>query len=171
MRITIQALPLLLLFLTLPYSLVHQFSVIEVLLIIIGLFILRTVLVLHGLGGRVKDKRVILETISISHYVEKVRWCLDYLDIDYVEKENVGILGIFLLGRSVPQLKVPGRGSGVTIGNSSDILRYLYGEHCLDERLAPFLKPTQLSLSLENKFDQLGEDFRRFCYYTIFSNL
>jgi len=171
MRVTVQVLPLLILLLTLPYSLVHQFSVIEVLLLIVGLSVLRTALVLYGLGGRAKDKRVILETISVSHYVEKVRWCMDYLDLDYIEEENVGILGIFLLGRSVPQLKIPGRGTGVTIGNSSDILRYLYGEHCLDDRLAPFLKPSELSLSLEKKFDQLGEDYRRFCYYTIFSNL
>jgi len=110
-----------------------------------------------------------LETISISHYVEKLRWVLDYLDIDYIEEENVGILGFFLLGRSVPQLKIPGK--RVTVGNSSNILRYLYGEHCLDDKLAAFLKPSPLALSLEKKFDQLGEDLRRFAYFSVFSNL
>ena len=130
---------------------------------------LRTFLGLYGSGKGISDKRVILETISISHYVEKLSWCLDYLAIDYTEEENVGILGFILLGRSVPQLKVPGK--RVTIGNSSNILRYLYGENCLDDKLAPFLKPTPLSLSLEKKFDQLGEDLRRFAYFSVFSNL
>ena len=36
----------------------------------------------------------------------KVRWAMDYMNIDYEEEENSGILGILTLGRSVPQLKV-----------------------------------------------------------------
>ena len=88
----------------------------------------RTACVFHKLGKRQKDKRIILETISISHYVEKVchlkiileatkrnlcwqskiqvRWAMDYMNIPYEEEENSGILGILTLGRSVPQLKV-----------------------------------------------------------------
>jgi len=169
MRVTIQLLPLILLILFLPYSLVHQFTVLQVLLITVGLLVLRTGLVMYKLSNRMTDQRIILETISISHYVEKVRWCLDYLDIPYVEEENVGILGILLLGRTVPQLQIPG--AGLTIGNSSDILRYLYGKYSCDEKKSSFLKPTPLSLSLEDKFDQLGADLRRFAYHTIFSNL
>eukprot|EP00091_Calanus_sinicus_P012729 TRINITY_DN28474_c0_g1_i1.p1 TRINITY_DN28474_c0_g1~~TRINITY_DN28474_c0_g1_i1.p1 ORF type:complete len:104 (-),score=27.02 TRINITY_DN28474_c0_g1_i1:161-472(-) len=101
MRITVQLLPLLLLFLVIPLSVVHQLSVFEAVLITSGLLVLRTFLVLYGIGRTTSDKRVILETLSVSHYVEKVRWCLDYLAIDYIEEENVGILGLFLLGRSV----------------------------------------------------------------------
>lgn len=48
-----------------------------------------------------------LESITISHYVEKVRWCLDYLNEPYEEIENIGILGILLFGRSVPVLHDP----------------------------------------------------------------
>ena len=131
--------------------------------------VLRLALVQYMLINKSKDKRMILETISISHYVEKVRWCLDYLDLDYVEEEDVGILGVFLLGRSVPQLKVPS--TGVSTGNSADILHYLYGANNTHPTMAPFLEPTQLSLSLEKKFDQLGEEYRRFIYFTKFSNL
>ena len=42
-------------------------------------------------------------TDNLEH---KVRWAMDYMDIDYEEEENSGILGILTLGRSVPQLKV-----------------------------------------------------------------
>jgi len=169
MRITEQVLPLAFLFLALPFSLVYEYTLIKVVLMMASVCVLRLALVQYMLINKSKDKRMILETISISHYVEKVRWCLDYLDLDYVEEEDVGILGVFLLGRSVPQLKVPG--TGVTIGNSADILHYLYGTHCTNPTIAQFLQPTQLSLSLEKKFDQLGEEYRRFCYFTIFSNL
>ena len=122
----------------------------------------RTACVFHKLGKRQKDKRIILETISISHYVEKVfhlkiilevtksnlcwqsqiqvRWAMDYMNIPYEEEENSGILGIMALGRSVPQLKVNNMSdyfratfqipqADLTITNSADILRYLYGCH------------------------------------------
>jgi hypothetical protein len=36
---------------------------------------------------------------------EKVRWCMDRLGVEYVEKPAGGTLGAFLLGRSVPVLK------------------------------------------------------------------
>ena len=170
MRITTDSLPLLLLFLSLPLAIVHQYSILEVFLITIGLILLRSALIFKKLSGRRHDKRIILETISVSHYVEKVRWSMDYLGLDYEEEENVGILGILLLGRSVPQLHVPGKGTGISIGNSSDILHYLYGEYCLDDQRAPFLKPTPLSATLEPKFDKLGEDIRRFCYFNFFSS-
>ena len=82
---------------------------------------------------------------------------MDYMNIDYEEEENSGILGILTLGRSVPQLKVTNwpllantkkdniKGiikantntlylhqvpqADLTITNSADILRYLYGCH------------------------------------------
>ena len=81
---------------------------------------------------------------------------MDYMNIDYEEEENSGILGILTLGRSVPQLKVTNlplpntkkdnikgiiKGNtntlylhqvpqaDLTITNSADILRYLYGCH------------------------------------------
>merc|ERR1712226_1197269 len=149
MRITIQVLPLLLLALTLPISLLHPFSFIEVLLITVGLVGLRTVLVFLKLGQRGKDKRIILESLTVSHYVEKIRWCLDYLNIPYEEEENSGILGLFILGRTVPALKIPG--NAISIGNSTEILRYLYGEHCCDKEKADFLRPSLETIALEKE--------------------
>ena len=45
-----------------------------------------------------------LETIFASHFVEKVRWCMDRLGVEYEERPVGGTLGAFYLGRSVPVL-------------------------------------------------------------------
>ena len=68
-----------------------------------------------------------LETISASHFVEKVRWCMDRLGLDYVERPCGGTLGAFFLGRTVPLLKFRTGAVRSSIGNSSEILRYLWG--------------------------------------------
>ena len=76
----------------------------------------------------------------LTHTWLKVRWAMDYMNIPYEEEENSGILGIMALGRSVPQLKVNNMSdyfraifqipqADLTITNSADILRYLYGCH------------------------------------------
>lgn len=51
--------------------------------------------------SRQKDKRLILEGLPVSHYVEKVRWCLDKLEVPFENEDDAGILGIFMLGRFV----------------------------------------------------------------------
>ena len=124
MRITAQVLPLFLLALTLFVSLFHTYNITEVLFAIISIIGIRVVLVFYKLGQRGKDKRIILESLTVSHYVEKIRWCLDYLNISYIEEEDSGILGLFILGRTVPVLKIPG--NAVSIGNSPDILRSIW---------------------------------------------
>merc|ERR1712156_1236167 len=48
------------------------------------------------------DDRIILNTLPISHYVEKVRWCLDKSGLNYEEEKDVGIMGIIMTGRTVP---------------------------------------------------------------------
>jgi glutathione S-transferase len=154
--------------LILPISLVHSFTVVEILFITVAIIGIRVVLVFHKLGQRGKDKRIILESLTVSHYVEKIRWCLDYLNISYEEEENSGILGLFTLGRTVPVLKIPG--NAISIGNSPEILRYLYGEHCCEKEKEDFLQPTLERLELEKKFDKLGFNYRAFAYYVIFNS-
>merc|ERR1712223_1355610 len=66
---------------------------------------------------------------------------MDYLNIPYEEEENSGILGIMALGRSVPQLKIPQ--ADLTITNSADILRYLYGCHAGNPAREEFLRRTE----------------------------
>ena len=113
--------------------------------------------------------RLRLHSISFSHYVEKVRWCMDRLGLDYEEVPNAGILGVLLTGRTVPSLEVP---PGLTrIGDSPRILRYLWGEYCgrLPEERTRFLEPTAAALDLEQKLDRrLGNDVRVWAYSRIF---
>lgn len=115
------------------------------------------------------DAAMRLHTITFSHYVEKVRWCLDRLGIPYEEVPNAGILGVLLTGRTVPVLEVP---PGLTrIGDSPRILRYLWGEFAgrLPAERTAFLAPTPATLDLEQVFDQrLGNDVRVWAYSRIF---
>ena len=70
---------------------------------------------------QIKKNRLVLEGIPPSHYVEKVRWCMDYVGVAYEEEQDIGVIGRFLVGRSVPVLKCPGK--QIYVSNSSDILR------------------------------------------------
>jgi glutathione S-transferase len=112
-----------------------------------------------------------LHTITFSHYVEKARWCLDRLGVPYEEVANAGILGVLLTGRSVPWLEA---GPGATrIGDSSRILRYLWGEFAgrLPSERTWFLEPTPAALELEARFDhRLGNDVRVWVYSQVFKD-
>jgi len=112
------------------------------------------------------DDRIILNTLPISHYVEKVRWCLDKSGLNYEEEKDVGILGIITTGRSVPTFKIPKH--DISISNSSDILKYLYG-HLLtqDEDRSKFLQPSPKSRELEAQIDRMGYNLRTYLYYHI----
>jgi glutathione S-transferase len=109
-----------------------------------------------------------LHTISYSHYVEKVRWCLDRAHIEYEEVPSIGILGVLLLGRTVPVLELPA--SRTSVGNSAEILRLLWGLHGHDPSgSAAFLEPTAEAVSLERHLDRaLGEQVRRWAYQQVF---
>lgn len=109
-----------------------------------------------------------LHTISYSHYVEKVRWCLERAQIDFQEVPSIGILGVLLLGRTVPVLELPA--SRTSVGNSTEILRLLWGLHGRDASgHAAFLEPTTEAVALEQHFDRaLGESVRRWAYQQLF---
>jgi glutathione S-transferase len=107
-----------------------------------------------------------LETITASHFVEKVRWSMDRLGLDYTEKQVGGTLGAFFLGRTVPQLKIRTGAVRSVIGNSPEILRYLWGAYAcpLGER-ADFLQATEERLALEKQLDRYGVDLQVWVYY------
>jgi len=109
-----------------------------------------------------------LETISASHFVEKVRWCLDRLGLDYREQPVGGTLGAFFLGRTVPVLKFRSGAVRSSIGNSPEILRYLWGRYSaeLGER-AEFLRPTPERLEFESRLDRCGTDLQVWAYFHI----
>ena len=66
----------------------------------------RWIITLSGILAPEKTPELELETIAASHFVEKVRWCMDRLGVEYEENQWVGVLGVFTMGRSVPELKI-----------------------------------------------------------------
>jgi len=121
---------------------------------------------LSVIAAPAKAPELELETISASHYVEKVRWCMDRLGLDYVEKPAGGTLGAFFLGRTVPVLKFRTGTVRSSIGNSPEILRYLWGRYSPQpgER-ANFLQADPDRLELERKIDRCGADLQVWVYY------
>lgn len=72
-----------------------------------------------------KSKRFRLVGMPISHFVEKVRWCMDIIKCPYEETTAGGLLTMFGRGRSVPFL-IDSESCSV-IGNSDEIIMYLHG--------------------------------------------
>jgi glutathione S-transferase len=112
-----------------------------------------------------------LESISISHFVEKVRWNLDLTGLDYIEKPAGGTLGAFFLGRTVPRLRMKTGAVRSEIGNSAEILRYLWGRYSaeLGDRAA-HLEPTPQRLDFENRLDNYGVNLQVWCYNHVLPN-
>ncbi len=137
-------------------------------LLVLLLLLWRWVVVLSGWVMPPKTPDLVLCTIAVSHFTEKVRWSMDRLGLDYVERPAGGTLGAFFLGRTVPQLKARTGAVQSTIGNSAEILRYLWGryEYELGERAA-FLRPTPERVDLESRIDKCGTDLQIWIYYHI----
>jgi len=107
-----------------------------------------------------------LETIAASHFVEKVRWCLDRLGVPYVERPVGGTLGAFFLGRTVPLLKFRCGAVRSSIGNSPEILRFLWGRYAAERPAeAEFLRPTPERLAFEARVDRCGVDLQVWVYH------
>ena len=114
--------------LTLPFIVSWgDISLVGVFCLVILMLLWRWGITLSGLLKPVAVPELQLDTISASHFVEKVRWSMDILGVDYTERPVGGTLGVFFTGRSVPQLRVHTGATRSTISNSSDILRYLWG--------------------------------------------
>ncbi len=123
---------------------------------------------LSGIVAPAASPELELETIAASHFVEKIRWCMDRLGVDYTERQMVGVLGIFFAGRSVPQLKIRTGMVRSSIGNSAEILRYLWGAYTAEfADRAKFLEPTGDRLALEKRLDRYGVDLQVWVYYHI----
>jgi glutathione S-transferase len=137
-------------------------------LLIVVALVWRWMITLSGFAAPEKVPDLELETISASHFVEKVRWCMDRLGLDYRERQVVGVMGAFFTGRSVPLLRIRTGLVRSTIGNSPEILRYLWGQYSalLGEK-ADFLTPTQERLALEKRLDRYGKDMQVWVYYHI----
>ncbi|MEM8981708.1 MAG: glutathione S-transferase N-terminal domain-containing protein [Pseudomonadota bacterium] len=109
-----------------------------------------------------------LDSIAASHFVEKVRWSLDRLGVDYVEKPAAGALGAFLSARTVPVLRFRTGMVRSSIGNSAEILRYLYARYLPGSgSAAEFLRPTPERVALEADIDAIGVLLQRWVYFHI----
>jgi len=126
----------------------------------------RWLIVLSGITVPEEAPDLVLETISASHYVEKVRWCMDRTELEYTERQSGGTLGIFFTGRTVPRLRVRTGLVESVIGNSPEILRFLWGVHAArsPEKLS-FLEPTVERLELEERLDRYGRNLQVWVYY------
>jgi glutathione S-transferase len=136
----------------------------------IGLVLLallwRWAISLSAIAAPARVPELELESISASHFVEKVRWCLDRLGVEYTEKPVGGTLGAFFLGRTVPLLKFRSGAMRSSIGNSPEILRYLWGRYAAERPAeAEFLRPTPERLAFEAKVDRCGVDLQVWVYF------
>ncbi len=128
----------------------------------------RWAVTLSGILFPAKVPALELETITISHFAEKVRWCMDRLGVEYTERSVAGIFGVIFTGRSVPQLKVRTGLVQSVIGNSPEILRYLWGRYGTElGEQALFLEPTEERVEMEKRIDRYGVNLQVWVYYHI----
>jgi glutathione S-transferase len=160
-------------FLTLAPIVVAWFglSVPGALLLVLLLLLWRWIIVLSGFARPEKTPELVLAAISASHFVEKVRWCMDRLGLDYVEQTSGGTLGAFFRGRTVPQLKMRTGSVQSSIGNSAEILRYLWGRYAVESSDgAGFLQPTKERVELEARLDRYGVNLQVWVYYHLLND-
>jgi glutathione S-transferase len=135
-------------------------------LLVLLVLLSRWVIVLNDLARPAAGPGIVLETISASHFVEKVRWCMDRLGLEYEEAPWAGTLGAFYLGRTVPRLHFRTGAVRSQIGNSPEILRYLWGAYGASHgSAAAFLEPTAERLELERRIDRCGVSLQVWIYY------
>ncbi len=126
----------------------------------------RWALAVVGIQKPEHGETIILESISASHFVEKTRWCLDRLGVDYREKPSGGIIGVLFTGRTVPRLSFRSGVVRSSIGNSAEILRFLWGHYSVSHaESARFLEPTEARLELERRLDKYGAHLQVWVYY------
>jgi glutathione S-transferase len=110
-----------------------------------------------------------LITISISHYVEKVKWALEISGLVYKEESHIpGLHAAVTLWhtrgqhRATPVLI----DDHEVIADSTAILQHLAGRYG-----QAWLYPTDDALRLEERFDsQIGPHTRRLIYHQLFDN-
>ena len=138
--------------------------------VVILLLLCRWMITLSGFLAPERKPDLELATISASHFVEKVRWSFDRLGVEYTETPAGGTLGAYFRGRTVPQLKARTGSVLSVIGNSSDILRYIYARYLHeDPQRAEFLEPTAERVEYERGLDLYGVSLQVWVYYHILS--
>jgi len=139
--------------------------------LVLATLLWRWLVVVSGFIVPEKQPPIVLETIPMSHFAEKARWCLDRLGVDYVERASAGILGVLFTGRTVPRLNFKTGIVRSSIGHSPEILRFLWGEFGarLGEQ-ASFLETSAERLALEKTIDRYGVDLQIWIYYHLLTD-
>lgn len=146
-------------------------GVVTTIMLLVLLLLWRWVAVLSGIFAPEKGADVVLDSIGGSHFVEKVRWSLDRLGIDYAERMSGATLGAYYLGRTVPRLRVRTGIVESRLGNSPEILRFLWGQYSASQAdAAAFLEPTAERLELERRLDRYGRYLQVWLYYHVFED-
>jgi len=146
----------------------YGFSTFTAIVLVFLTLLWRLAITLSGFMFPPKIPQLELETIPVSHFAEKVRWSMDRLGVEYTERPKAGIFGVLFSGRTVPQLKVRTGLVQSVIGNSPEILRYLYGRYSSPlSNAADFLAPTEERLEMEKKIDRYGGQLQVWVYYHI----
>ena len=149
----------------------YGLSVAAAILLVLLLLVWRWLIVLSGLVSPPNTPELVLATISASHFVEKVRWCMDRLGLEYTEQVSGGAMGAFFRGRTVPQLKIRTGAVQSSIGNSPEILRYLWGRYgAEDPDAAAFLEPTPERVEYESRLDRYGISLQVWVYYHVLND-
>ncbi len=138
--------------------------------LVVLMLVWRWAISISGLVVPERTPALVLDTIGVSHFAEKVRWCMDRLDLDYTESKAVGTVLVWLTGRTVPRLRFRTGAVESSIGNSTEILRYLWGRYGIDNEQAVFLEPTPERLALEKDLDRYGRSQQVWIYYHLPSN-
>lgn len=111
---------------------------------------------------------LVLDSISASHFVEKVRWNMDVAGIEYTENPSGGTLGAYFAGRTVPRLRIRTGAVESRIGNSAEILRFLWGHYGTElGEAAGHLEPTEQRRALEQKLDKHGVNLQVWVYHHV----
>lgn len=118
--------------------------------------------------GRTTDPTLAqLESIGVSHYCEKVRWCMDRSGlVPYQECMRPAIMGAILRGVSVPRLTLP---DGTVLGTSNEIMDLLLQRAAAvtdpteKERVA-FLADSPEATEWAKTFDVFGRDVQKYVY-------
>ena len=140
-------------------------SLLTTLLLVVALLVWFWLTTLAGLGRKPAAPAIVLETITISHFAEKVRWCLDRLGVPYEERRWAGTLNAFYGGRTVPVLEFRTGRVVSRIGNSPEILRYLWGSFAGERpEAAAFLEPLPERTALEKRLDRYGRMLQVWAY-------
>lgn len=114
-------------------------------------------------------KRYRFVAMPISHFCEKVRWCMDLIGVPYEEANVGGILSLFFRSRTVPWL-VDSKSNSL-IGNSDEILMYLSAVHVptlkgSHKQLAQqLLLRNEETIAWEAELNRFGHAFQGWAYH------